>query len=135
MEPFQELSYYTLSIGDREFIHQHAVDAQAAQLADRDTKPISIVFALSGLYLAVDRGWTGRAVQLFHMKMARHKRPWPGIMLPASRGSTTVADVLAVEPGEDRDARIRDWSRSVWEAYASSREVIRRLVSDIEPLP
>jgi hypothetical protein len=133
-ETFQELAYYTLSKGDNEFIHQHAVDAFAAQQADADSKPISLVFGLVGLHLAVDRGWTGRQVQLFHMKMARHKRPWPFIALPQDRGSLHVEDVLAVPPGPARDELIMDWCRSVWMTYADGQHLIRELVKEIEPL-
>jgi Family of unknown function (DUF5946) len=131
---FQELAFYTLSKGDEAFIHQHAVDAYAAQHADSMTRPIKIIFGLVGLYLALDRGWTGRQIQLFHMKMARHKRDWPTIDLPTGRGSLSVEDVLAASPGYVRDLRIMDWCRSTWDAYAASHATIRQLVSEMEPL-
>src|SRR3954453_23804420 len=72
-----ELSYYTLAHGALTFIHQHVVDAFAAQDADGDDKPIRLTFALVGLYLHVERGYTGRQVQLAHMALARQKRAWP----------------------------------------------------------
>ncbi len=53
MSPEDELCCYTLSLRDAAFIHQHAVDAIAAQNADAQTKPIAIAFALVGLYLAI----------------------------------------------------------------------------------
>ena len=134
-EIFNELSFYTLSKGDAEFMHQHAVDAFAAQHAGPGTKPISLVFGLVGLQLALERGWTGRQVQLFHMKMARHKRPWPEIVIPATRGSMTVKDVMMEAPGPERDERILEWCRSVWMAYADGQDLIRILVIEIEPLP
>lgn len=34
-ETYNELCYYTLSHGDSSFIHQHVVDAFAAQSCDR----------------------------------------------------------------------------------------------------
>ena len=49
---YEELQYYTLGHGDHTFIHQHAVDAWAAQHADHNTKPITLAFALVGLYLS-----------------------------------------------------------------------------------
>jgi len=134
LEAFQELSYYTLAKGDIEFIHQHAVDAYAVQHAVGDSKPISLVFGLVGLYLSVERGWTGREVQLFHMKMARHKRPWPEIALPEARGSVTVKHVMGERPGAARDALIMDWCRSVWESFADVQLSVREMVMEIEPL-
>ena len=47
-----ELSYYTLAHGDSAFIHQHVVDAYAAQHLRSSTSTIGAAFALAGLYLA-----------------------------------------------------------------------------------
>lgn len=46
-----EFTCYTLAHRDPAFLHQHVVDAFAAQHADDSTKPITLVFALVGLYL------------------------------------------------------------------------------------
>src|SRR5688500_4296697 len=51
---YEELCCYTLAHGHAAFIHQHVVDAQAAQAAGEHTKPIAITFALAGLYLHVE---------------------------------------------------------------------------------
>ncbi len=72
-EQFHELSFYTLSLQDKYFIHQHIVDAYAAQTADINTKPIKIIFSLVGLYLFIEKKYTGREVQLAHMQMAKNK--------------------------------------------------------------
>lgn len=45
---YDELQAYTLAHGDPAFIHQHVVDAWAAQHADEETKPIALTFALVG---------------------------------------------------------------------------------------
>jgi hypothetical protein len=56
-DQFHELSFYTLSHPDTVyFIHQHAVDAFAAQTADENTKPIKLTFGLIGLYLFLEKG-------------------------------------------------------------------------------
>ena len=52
-----------LSHGDAFFIHQVAVDAYAAQHAGPASKTITIAFALIGLCLLLERGYTGKAVQ------------------------------------------------------------------------
>jgi Family of unknown function (DUF5946) len=128
-EKFYELSYYTLAHPDPAFIHQHIVDAFAAQTADEDTKPIAITFALIGLYLYLDRNYTGKQVQLAHMALARHKREWPKFDLPEARGEITVADVLNEPAGPGRDVKIREWCAAVWEAYSGSHQKVVGLIS------
>ena len=74
---YEELQCYTLGHGDPGFIHQHVVDAWAAQHADEQTKPIGLTFALIGLYLHVERGFSGRQVQRVHMILSQYERTWP----------------------------------------------------------
>ena len=131
-EQYNELSFYTLSHQYISFIHQHIVDAQTAQTADETTKSISITFALAGLYLYVEREFTGRQVQLFHMKMAKDKRQWPKFVLPVTRGNINVSNVLAVSPGAERDKMIRKWCESVWNAYKENRTIIVNLIARFE---
>ena len=113
-DAYHELSAYTLTHGDVAFIHQQVVDAHAAQRADASTKRITLSFALAGLYLHVEKQWSGRQVQLAHTKMARRKREWPVFQLPPNRGSMTAAHVVSHPPGADRDKAIGDWCASVW---------------------
>lgn len=121
-DSFHELSYYTLAHPSLSFIHQHIVDAFAAQTADKNTKPIKITFALLGLFLFLEKDYTGKEVQLAHMKIAKikNKIEWPEIILPEDRGSITVSDVLQTPPGKDRDLMIKNWCQSVWDAYNDS---------------
>ncbi|WP_344981025.1 DUF5946 family protein [Compostibacter hankyongensis] len=123
-EPYNQLCFYTLSHPDPAFIHQHAVDAYIAQTAGTGTKPISIVFALAGLYLLIEKNYTGRQIQQAHQRMAAHKKHWPFISLPAKRGGITVTEVVAVPAGPQRDEMIHAWCAAVWEAYGAGREAI-----------
>ena len=116
-EKYQELSYYTLSHPDPTFIHQYVVDAFTTQQAGKETKPIKIAFALIGLYLHVEKGYSGKQVQQVHMQLAKQRKYWPEIQLPEDRGEITVADVLDAEPGRQRDEMIDAWCRSVWQAF------------------
>jgi hypothetical protein len=132
-EHYHELAFYTLSHHNMlYYIHQHIVDAQAAQTADAETKPITILFSLVGLYLFVEKDFTGRQVQQFHMKMAKNKRPWPPIILPSNRGDINVSDVVIVPPGLERDKMIQSWCETVWKAYKDSRIAIVNLVKQYE---
>jgi hypothetical protein len=86
---YDELYVYTM--GRPKFILQHVVDAHMAQtIAAEDGASIGIVFALVGLYLHVEKGFTGAQVQQVHRTLARQKRSWPAISMPADRGNCTA---------------------------------------------
>ena len=127
-----ELSLYTLSHGDPFFIHQVAVDAYAAQHAGPASKPIAIAFALIGLCLLLERGYTGKAVQRAHMGLANRSKRWPSFDPPAHRGNVTVADVLRVVPGSERDTAIMRWASSVWAAWERAHPAVRTLIDQYE---
>ncbi len=131
-EAYQELQGYTLLHGDPAFIHQHVVDAFAAQHASAEDKPIRVAFALVGLYLHLVRGASGREVQLAHMRLARRRRTWPRFDPPAERGEVTPTDVMAAAAGPDRDRAIDAWCRSVWSAWHASHERVARLLEEMD---
>ena len=123
-----ELSYYTLAHGHPRFIHQHLVDAYGAQHVRDSRSTIGAAFALAGLYLAVERGFTGRQVQKMHMLMAATSKQWLRFDQPDYVGALTVADVLAVEPGPGRDETLMRWCASVWRAWSTQHDRIREIV-------
>lgn len=123
-DAYHELQCYTLTLGDPAFIHQHVVDAWAAQHADEGTKPIALTFALLGLYLHLEKGYPGRQVQLAHIALARRKSDWPAIALPRQRGSLTAIDVMAASAGPERGRAIDAWCASVWDAFSGARREI-----------
>ena len=127
-DAYDELQYYTLARGDSTFIHQHVVDGWAAQRADERTKPITLTFALVGLYLRVERRFSGRHVQRAHMVLARQKRSWPSFALPQERGSVTVTQVVAAPAGPERDQAIDAWCASVWDAFRDSHQAVAELL-------
>src|SRR6266849_350839 len=110
----KEVSYYTRAHGDPKFLHQHLVDAYGAQHVRQSQSTIGAAFALAGLYLAVERGFSGRQVQKMHMRMARRAKRWPRFEPPENAGPLTVADVLVVEPGPRRDGKLMEWCARVW---------------------
>lgn len=85
-DSFHELCGYTFTRGDATFIHQYVVDAYAAQNADERTKPIKITFALVGLYLFLEHGFSGKEVQRAHMRLARPGRTGPRLSFRAIVG-------------------------------------------------
>ena len=128
LEAYHELCAYTLTHGDPAFIHQYVVDTFTAQHADKQTKPIAITFALVGLYLHLEKGFSGRAVQRAHMALAKRKEPWPSFTLPRDRGSMTAVDALFAPPGAERDQAIDAWCASVWSAYQENRDAVAGLL-------
>jgi len=112
------------------FILQHVVDAYAVQTANDGNKPIGIVFGLVGLYLHVEKQFSGRQVQRVHMELGSRKREWPRVDLPEDRGSLTVVDVLASPAGPQRDSAIENWCRSVWTAFDANRPAIIALLRE-----
>ena len=129
-DAYDEVYVYTM--GRPGFILQHVVDAFAVQTASDASKPISIVFGLVGLYLRVERQFSGRQVQEVHMKLGRKKREWPHVYLPEARGSMTVSHVLAAPAGAERDIAIDDWCRSVWTAVHGSRQTVIDLLREYQ---
>ncbi len=129
-DAYDALQVYTLEHGDPRFLHQHVVDAWAAQHAREDSKPIAPAFALIGLYLHLERGCSGRDVQRAHMTLARRKREWPRFALPKDRGAMTANRVMEAAPGRERDEAIDAWCASVWNAFASQRDVVVELLRE-----
>jgi hypothetical protein len=127
-DAYDELQCYTLAHGGGTFIHQHVVDAWAAQHADERTKPIGLTFALVGLYLRVERRFSGRQVQRAHMALGKHKRTWPAFRLPPERGPVTASQVMAAPAGPERDQVIDAWCASVWEAFRESHQAVAELL-------
>jgi hypothetical protein len=129
-EGYEELSAYTLARADQAFIHQHVVDAFAAQSADETTKPITLTFALVGLYLHVEKCRTGRRVQMVHLQLAQRKRTWPTWPLPSGRGAMNADDVMRSAPGAERDKAIDAWCASVWQAFSHHRDAVVMLLKE-----
>jgi hypothetical protein len=129
---YNELACYTLELRDAEFIHQHVVDAYAVQHAGPQTKPIAIVFGLMGLFLHLEKNFTGHQVQRAHMEMARKRKHWTAPPIPQRHSAAIhVGDVLAAPPGTERNAMIRRWCQAVWQDWQHARPQIEALAREL----
>jgi len=129
MDAYDELYVYTM--GRKNFILQHVVDANIAQRAPATNPPsIGVIFSLVGLYLHIEKGFTGSQVQNAHRVMGKVKRSWPDVIWPTERGNITAATVLAQLAGQARDEAIDEWCRQVWAAFSANREMVATLVSE-----
>ena len=124
LQRYSDLMCYTVAKQDREFIHQHAVDAYAAHHAGGTTRNITVVFGLIGLYLALEKGYTGKQVQQAHMRIAKIRKDWPRLEPPSHPAGITVMDVLMV-PDPEKDAMIRRWMAAVWKNWADRQAWVR----------
>ena len=113
--------------------HQLTVDAYGAQHAGAPTPPISTAFALLGLHLALDEGWSGTAVRAAHQALARRHRSWPVFRAPAEPGSLTIADVAASTSPAEHAERVQAWAASVWEAWRPAHDAIRTWADAVLP--
>ena|ERR1035437_1812829 len=126
---YYELAYYTPDHPDKiYFIHQHVVDAYTAQHSDDKTKPIAITFALAGLYLFIEKNYSGKQVQMAHVRMSKNKKVWPVVSLPDQKGEISILNVLDTPPGKQHDLMIKLWCNSVWQAFDENHETIASLV-------
>ncbi len=132
---YDELCAWTLSLGDADFVHQHVVDARMLQTATAETKSIGVAFALVGLHLYLERGFTGREVQKVHMRLGRGGPPWPTFELPAERGALTHESVIEHPEGPDRIEAIRRWCIAVWAPWSSQREGVTAFLRERRVVP
>ena len=140
-----EVAAYTLALGDADFIHQLGVDAYCAQHAGPTVKPIGIAFALIGLLLMFERGYTGRQVQKAHMQLGNRSKVWPRFEPPDEKARLngtvqpvrarfevasrlTVMDVAQSPAGNERNAMLKRWGRSVWDFWTPEHDKVRALV-------
>jgi hypothetical protein len=128
---FSDLSCCTVEKGDGAFIHQHAVDAYEAQHAGGNSRAITTAFGLIGLYLALEKGYTGREVQQAHMRIAKLRKDWPRLEPPSRPATLTVMDVLEARSGPERDTMILQWAAAVWESRADQQAWIRETTCDL----
>ena len=122
---FSDLSCYTVAKQDEEFIHQYVVDTYEAQHAGGKTRNITVAFGLIGLYLALEKGYTGKQVQRAHMQIVRVRKDWPRLEPPARPASLTIMDVLKAPDGPEKDGMILRWMAAVWESWADRQVWVR----------
>jgi hypothetical protein len=128
-EHYNELACFTLNLHDERFVHQYVVDAFTCQYADDNTKPISLTFALAGLYLFIEKGYSGREVQKFHTLMSKRKMAWPIFIVPYYQElPVDISSVIASNDQNERIELIEKWCAGVWEANKENHDKVEDLV-------
>lgn len=129
-ELYFQLTYYTLSLQDEEFIHQLAVDAYTAQHFGPQVKPIAITFALVGLYLINEKNYNGKQVQDIHIALAKKSKTWPEFFPPQNKASLTIRDVIQ-SSDEDKNITIKKWHSSVWKIWQRDEKQITTMLNNL----
>lgn len=124
---YHELSIYTLQLRDTEFIHQLIVDAYAAQHASKNMPHVTATFALIGLYLVCNHGYTGKQAQRAHMILANKTKDWPQFLPDCRKAELTVVDVLDCSDDIKKEM-IRKWAKAVWDSWEHQHARVKELV-------
>ena len=108
--------------------HQTCVDAYAAQHVGSRTPLITTFFALSTLYLVLERDFTGQQGRQAHSYIATNFGPsdWPCLEGPTRRGEITVMDVALAGTAEELATGIHEWGQSVWHSWPGAHDQVRR---------
>jgi hypothetical protein len=108
--------------------HQLTVDAYGAQHSGPPTSRIYVVYSLVGLYLALERGWSGADVRALHQRMGHPDASWPPFRRPLVTAVLTIADVAVAGARlgsvEGHAALVERWARSVWSSWADQHAVV-----------
>lgn len=122
-ELFCQLSALTPNY-DEEFIHQMAIDTYEAQHGGGDTKNIAVVFGLVGLYLSLEKNYSGRQVQKAHMILGEKNKEWPKLEPPTFNWEYTVKDVLDSSLEKGLKEEIRKWAEVTWRGWGEQQKTI-----------
>lgn len=118
---YQKLILYTFSLGDKDFVHQHVIDAYTAQHSSDELKGIQICFALIGLYLLLEQGYSGKMVQKVHRQLAQKTKDWPRMVHVDTIKGLNVSDVLLQGSDDTRARLIHEWCGTVWKAWETEQ--------------
>jgi hypothetical protein len=99
--------------------HQLTVDAYGAQHAGGSTPRIRVVYALTGLWLALEHDFSGEEVRAVHRRLGEPVAEWPDFAPPAGPQSwTTVVDVAQAGVRSGSNAghahAVQRWAEDVW---------------------
>ena len=109
-------------------IHRLTVDAYAAQHPGKPSPQSirSVGFHLVRLHLFLECDLDMRRANEAMLAMSGRKERFTWLAPPPVRGVVTVADVHGATTSEAHARRVREWAASVWAAWSSHHETIRR---------
>jgi hypothetical protein len=130
LQHFHTLAGIHFDEADASFKHQIAIDCYGAQHIGGPSKPVTAVYALVGLCLHVERGFSGRQIQAAHMLLARTRSNWPTLSAPATHYRVTVDMVVAAGCASSRAQQLEAWAVCTWEAWRNEQQWVRNIIRD-----
>ena len=115
-------------------LHQLTVDTYAAQHAGGSAARIGVAFAVIGLRLSLDEGWSGEEVRDAHQYLGANFKAWPEFAQPAERTWMTVYDVALATSPDERARLVHRWAAEVWAAWEPVREDVVTLLGARLPM-
>ena len=109
-------------------VHQLTVDAYAVQHAGGPHPDKSVDVHLAGLYLTLVRGMNPPSVPPQLQRIVASTTKWPHFEPPPAPTALTVFDVATASTPDEHAARVRAWSRLVWEAWRAHHDGVAALV-------
>ncbi len=117
-------------------VHLLTVDAYALQHSE-EHGPRSNAFHLMRLCRLLERGDSPGLGQRPPREVGKafeeRYRQFPMLEPPPRRGDLTIVDVHGAHGPEDHARRVREWARSVWEAYSPHHEWARAVATSSGP--
>lgn len=112
-------------------VHGLTVDAYFAQHPGEPTPQAirSVAVHLVGLFSQMERDLGPEELYEIHKRassLAKEGRAFFRLEPPAALGEKTVLYVLEADGPDEHAERVREWSRSVWEAWSPHHETVRR---------
>lgn len=113
-------------------VHGLSVDACFAQHPGEPSPRAirSVAVHLVGLSLQMERDLRPGELYAVHKRMSSAAKEGKGDIFwmepPASLGELMILYVLGVKGPDEHGERVREWARSVWEAWSPHHETVRR---------
>lgn len=109
-------------------VHRLCVDAYAAQHPGEPSQQAiaSVGVHLIRLHLMLERGLQPENANSAMKWASRRKRTFVWLTPPPSLGERNVLYVRDAQDSAEHMQRVREWARSVWEAWSPHHETVRR---------
>lgn len=113
-------------------VHGLTVDAYCAQHPGEPSPQAvrSVAVHLIGLCLQMERDLSPDELYAVHKRVSSlaksGKKDIRWLEPPESLGGRTILYVLDANGPDEHAERVREWARSVWEAWSSHHEIVRR---------
>jgi len=120
---------------DMEYFKVHRITADtypAQHIGDQQSRRArqSANLHLIALYLNFSKGFKVESIIHFLSQATIIKRNWPPVLQIQNPQWLTVNDVIKAKNVREHTLYVREWGKSVWDAYSDYHEVIAKIYND-----